>query len=397
MWKLIAFVVCCFFVACEGPVGNVGLQGPQGPEGVQGQKGDKGESGASAALGSCMAPCHGDNGISGLSQFGISGHFLNGTEHLTDARYQDMWTNKDRSCGNCHAKDALAARLLIKDAVASPSTGQIGYWNSEQKSYTEANYEGSAGVGIISCRTCHKTTEHGNAPYIGGIWNSLFVGTSATIEKSPTYGKVTGTTVAFGKGNVCVSCHKSRKDITHYLKDKNEITSTHWGPHAGPQSDVVSGKGGYHLAGKTYSSSYHGKLKNGCVECHMPPVSANDSYPDHSFKAKVSACQKCHKDAKDFNFQDIQTDTEKLLIELQLLLNHRGMLTRGGSGNPILTEDELGDGFSLDESRPGVELSKDGAGILYNYFLIARGGAGGIHNPRYIRKLLSDGIAYLKE
>ena len=38
----------------------------------------------------------------------------------------------------------------------------------------------------------------------------------------------------------------------------------------------------------------------------------------------------------------------------------------------------------------GGLLTQDQAGALYNYILVARGGAYGVHNPKYIAQLLYD-------
>ena len=58
--------------------------------------------------------------------------------------------------------------------------------------------------------------------------------------------------------------------------------------------------------------------------------------------------------------------------------------------------DELGDGnWSQDTPVPGGGLdggllTQDQAGALYNYLLVARGGAYGVHNPKYIGEILFD-------
>jgi hypothetical protein len=38
----------------------------------------------------------------------------------------------------------------------------------------------------------------------------------------------------------------------------------------------------------------------------------------------------------------------------------------------------------------GVLLTQDQAGALYNYILVARGGASGVHNPVYIGQIMYD-------
>ena len=37
-------------------------------------------------------------------------------------------------------------------------------------------------------------------------------------------------------------------------------------------------------------------------------------------------------------------------------------------------------------------VSADIAGALYNYLILARGAAGGVHNPVYVRELIYDSV-----
>ena len=54
-----------------------------------------------------------------------------------------------------------------------------------------------------------------------------------------------GETYDGGAGNLCGNCHQPRRAIADADADGNiEITSTHWGPHHGPQTAVLLGIGG---------------------------------------------------------------------------------------------------------------------------------------------------------
>jgi hypothetical protein len=80
--------------------------------------------------------------------------------------------------------------------------------------------------------------------------------------------------------------------------------------------------------------------------------------------------------------------------ELRELLNSAplNLLTRSTSAPYVeLSQEELDDEhFAEDEPRPTTGLTPAQLGALYNYLLIARGSAGGIHNPRYVRQLIYD-------
>jgi hypothetical protein len=246
------------------------------------------------------------------------------------------------------------------------------------------------------------------------------------IEKSPDNTAVTGTMTKFmGNSNTCGWCHKSRKDVTNYIvAGTNTLTSRTWGPHEAGQLDIFSAAGGYHFPVVYKTTAKHlTDLK--CTDCHMPPVAANSNYPNHSFDPQLSSCQSCHNGLKNFDNNDVQTLIGKALREFEAYANSKGWLTRSetglyasltaaagsgteactpGGGNPANSYIGCGDGqFTLDRVKAGTSggntslaLTKDEAGALYNYFLIARGSALGVHNPIYVKQLIFDSIQIVK-
>jgi hypothetical protein len=223
------------------------------------------------------------------------------------------------------------------------------------------------------------------------------------IERSPSTAAVTGTNYGgqdgggFGPGNTCMWCHRSRVDITNYLTPTNNmITSVYWGPHEGPEADLFTGIGGYQYAGQTYGESTHEALLS-CVDCHMPNVTDNDNVPDHSFNPSLSVCVGCHATATNFNVNGFQSQVQSALTQMETTLNKAGLLTRATSAPYTpLTKAELGDGnWSEDLPVPGgmingMLLTQDQAGALYNYLVVSRGGAYGVHNTKYIAQILYD-------
>ena len=79
-----------------------------------------------------------------------------------------------------------------------------------------------------------------------------------------------------------------------------------------------------------------------------------------------------------------------------------GRATRGTAAPyPQLTSTELKDlNFSLDKVRPdpanNAAVPADTAGAVYNYLLLARGSASGVHNPLYTRQLVFDSYKAVK-
>lgn len=410
--------------ACEGP------DGPKGPSGLAGEAGagTPGPVGAAGAIGpqggapdgglttSCMTPCHGFNGI--VEQWKTSTHYFGA---IANTEEEAAWTNPNAACGNCHATDGLPTRLagqfvIASNADAGPTNYALGELNYPKPGggASEIGYGGHAPLAIIGCTTCHDA--FANDPHLtGGNYTKgefkLRVPTGpndqAYLEKSPST-TITGTPAGkWGVNNACVYCHKSRKDIGTYITSSTSLTSAGWGPHEGPHSDVFTGLGGYHFSGKAYTNSTH-QQTSGCGTCHMPKVAANGNYPDHSFRAQLSTCTAagCHG-AGTIN-TELSTSRgvfNAALQDLQRVLNNKGFLTRqsttppqGSPAAPVLTSTELADKqFTLDRVRnPGATLSADEAGALYDYLLVARGGARGAHNPFYIKQLIFDAYVAVK-
>ena len=413
------------FLGCTGPTGPDGAPGPMGASGAQGAPGAAGATGAQGPAGNgggnadasvtalptaCMSPCHGFNGV--VSQFKASVHYSAYVTNIGTAE-ADSWTSPGAACGNCHAIDALEQRAAGNvgttndGGVTSLANGQLEYQDPVKKTTVESTYAGNASVAEVYCTTCHAVTPATDPHRTGKTWTPgsfpLRVASGATdvsfIEKSASTTDVGGTSIgALGVSNTCVWCHKSRKDVTNYITASNVLTSTHWGPHEGPQADVFSAKGGYHFAGKTYGTSTHA-LKLACVDCHMPEVAENSAVGDHSFNAQLSACQNCHVGATSFDVNGGQSRIAAGMHELRAALNAAGYLTRSATPPYLpLAASELADGnFDLDQTRPGggadggaSVLTADRAGALYDYIIVARGGASGVHNPKYTQQLVFD-------
>ncbi len=399
--------------ACTGADGATGATGAPGQAGAPGAPGSAGPEGKPGPLpdgggfsGACTKPCHTFNGV--VDQWRFSNHSHPQKNEIGGG-----------SCGNCHALDGIQQRVADKYSVSpdsGPATnvpkGHLNY-TSASGAVSEIAYGGATAIGRIHCSTCHDfnpaTDPHLTGKYTanqaplrvpGGVSDTAF------LEKSPD-GGATGQTVSYKAGNLCVFCHKSRKDVTSYITASNLLSSVNWGPHQGPQVDVYSGKGGYHFAGQVYTSSAHGSVANGCVSCHMGPVAGNENVPDHTMKPAVAFCKTCHTQytGTDFNVQGGRTLVRNAIAELEAALNDANLLTRSaGAPYAPLTDSELADGqFHLDKVRPksgdgGADQIADAltAGAVYNYLLVARGKDLGVHNPTYTKQLLWDSIRQIK-
>lgn len=397
----------------RGPAGPRGEPGPPGPAGDPGSgdagAGSGGEAGASGDGGqvlsaSCMAPCHGFDGI--VDQWKSSRHFATYIANLGGEEVES-WTGAN-TCGNCHAIDGIEQRLAENvsfkgdDGPAAVAHGQLNYRSSETGAVAESTYAGHATVAVVHCTTCHDASAE-NDPHLTGedyepgsfpLRVPAGEDDEAIIERSSEVGESDGTGSGnYGVGNSCMWCHKSRKDVTNYIgASEINISSVHWGPHEGPHADIFTGKGGYEYAGKSYGNSSHANLDKGCVDCHMPSNDAIGGIGDHSFYAQIETCHDCHQDTPTFDVIGGQTKVANGLQRLRETLNGLELLTRDGTN--VLDEAQLEEqsDFGHDEPLPQMAIPADVAGALYNYLIVARGSALGVHNPRYVGQLIYDSI-----
>ena len=399
-----ASIVAVALGACSGSDGATGAAGIPGAPGAPGAPGPQGPPGGTDIDGgtvfgkACTTPCHSFNGV--VDQWRLSGH--------SHPQNNQIGTG---ACGNCHAIDGIANRVAGNVGTVAGATatdvakGHISYMNGT--AVGEVTYGGASTIGKIHCSTCHafdgSNDPHvtgGYVPYSAPIRVAGGAADTAFLEASPV-GSTTsvGQSLSLGAGNLCVFCHKSRKDVTLYVTASNTLSSR-WGPHDGPQSDVFSGKGGYPLnnPGEAYGTATHTTIASACVTCHMQPVAENSNAPDHTMKPQVTYCKTCHATFQGNNF-DVNGGralTERGLAELQTALNAAGLLSR--STTVGLTAEELTDNqFQLDSARsPGAPVNARTAGALYNYLIVARGRDLGVHNPIYSRQLLFDSIRQIK-
>ena len=405
--------------ACSGDDGAAGAPGPQGPAGSVGQTGAQGPQGLPGVVadagnpltqGACTTPCHTFGGV--VDQWRFSNH--------SHPQENEIGTG---ACGNCHGIDGLQQRVANKYVVAADagtppdvSHGHVNFTTSDGK-VAEISYGGATTVGRIHCSTCHDFNAT-NDPHVVGKYEPGQaplrvpggVDDYAVLEKTPAETlplMSVGQPLKYRAANTCIFCHKARKDVTLYITNSNPLNSTRWGPHEGPQADVYSGKGGYHFAAQSYSTSRHATLTNACIDCHMSPNPNNGNVPDHTMKPSLTFCKTCHTEynGQTFDVQGGQSIVKNALFELQAALNDAGMLTRSASAPYSgLEPDALADAqFHLDSVRPNggpggtnIVANSPTAGALYNYLILARSKDFGVHNPTYAKQLLWDSIKQIK-
>jgi hypothetical protein len=260
---------------------------------------------------------------------------------------------KDGECKTCHTSEGFVARAsgtpLAADYVVENPTS-------------------------IHCFTCH-------APHTNGDFSVRWT-TDATL--------MNGASADLKGGNLCVACHRSRRDVRTYVKALT--LSTRFGPHHGPQGDMLIGSNGYEYAGYEYEqTNHHSATTDGCLDCHMKTTLQN-VVGGHSFNMSygaegaeilnTAACAKCHGEIGDFaevGGEYSQASVDILVAQLEVLLVNAGFITMDG-----------------ETAVPNaVAVSAGQAGAVYNLLLVKEDRSHGVHNPKYMRGLLQSSIDFM--
>ena len=246
----------------------------------------------------------------------------------------------------------------------------------------------STAYSAINCQTCHEP--HGQtAP-----------STAAHLIRNDAPVKLAdGTMVSnAGEGALCMNCHQARVSAETYAA--TTAGSSHFGPHEGPQADMLEGANGFTYGHIIPSSAHAFVAQNTCVACHIQTTAATDKAflqaGGHTFKASftpagsttpvqlVAACQGCHgPEVTTFNFplfdynddgviEGVQTEVQHLLDQLST------MLPPAGQPKTALTIDATW-------TRPQLEAA-------YNWLFVTNDGSHGIHNTAYAVGLLKASI-----
>jgi len=287
--------------------------------------------------------CHSDTSyfmVAAVQQWENSKHASGGTLNENDS-----------SCKGCHTTEGFLARV---NGTTAPSVIE--------------------NPTAIHCFTCH-------APHTNGDF-TLRWNTVATLQNGATYD--------LKSANLCVACHQARRNVSTYITAQTTM-STRFGPHHGPQGDMLIGSNGYEFAGYTYERSNHRSATvDGCLDCHMKATSQN-VVGGHSFNMawdfegteilNTGACAKCHGEIDDFSEVGLGTalsqDSVDVLVEdLEARLEAAGLMADG--------------------LPKAVKTSADSAGAVYNLMLAKEDRSHGVHNPKYIVGLLKSAIEFIQ-
>lgn len=333
LWLLL-LIPAIAIMGCEGETG------PAGPAGADGADGADGANGMSPAA--CF-DCHNDvDDLQIQLEYAMSGHKAGEFVDYAGGR---------GSCSRCHSKQGF------------------------QRFSVGAEAEDIVDPAAIDCSTCHVV-------HPDPLAFSLRLG-GASVEA------LFDDTYFFDfqdQSNLCANCHQSRRaePNTAAPADTFAITSTHYGPHHGPQANVLDGVGFAEIAGSVAYPAPGGPpgshlgVGMTCFECHMDNYDAEAG--GHTWKPMVSTCTGCHAGADSFDINGFQTDTQAKLDELRDMLIDLG----------VVEGDEEHGYHPVVGTYPMIE-----AQAFFNWIGLEEDRSLGAHNPSYVDALLDNTIEAL--
>lgn len=344
LFKVVLFGFICAFLASscvkEGPMGPAGADGQDGADGSDGRDGVDGNV-------TCLV-CHsGTNMEQKQGEFAMSAHSVGAI--AVD------YAGSQARCAPCHSHEQFVQAMTlgkVQGDITNPSA-----WK---------------------CNTCH------------GI-HKTFEGIDYALRSSDPVTPIfdgTKTMDLMGNSNLCAVCHQSRRagpSKTNPGEETFKITSTHWGPHHGAQSNVVAGMGFEEIPGSiAYPAAGTGPhlTMASCTGCHMGEF--EDGQGGHSFIPSEAACNDCHNGADvngSYDYKGTQTIVHDLLIDLR----------------DKLIELHVMEGNDEEGYHPHTgEFPTVYAQAYFNWIGLEEDRSKGAHNPEYVKALLLNTLEALE-
>ncbi len=351
--------------------------------------------------------CHGPGSLHNGNRFNISDDLgvgscnvchNAGTHHVIGEQWLysgvDATEFDGRGFHGGHSVGAFVPRGASAGCAACHSGSGFVQWIKEDRPVNSSGLPGSIAevppVTKITCATCHDPHDATIEHQLRFADTQLGDGTPITME-------------AYGFGAVCMQCHRSRREAATYSADVGNASS-HYGPHHGPQADMLIGANAPDFGIELPSSPHDVATVNACVDCHMAGEEGVDAEGNvilvggHSFNMNdaegndhVEACAPCHgnvgptfKDKKYYKNGNADHDGNGVAEGLQLEVH--GLMTKLALLLPPVGEDAVSD--SSDDSTLTSSIMK----AAYAYIWVEEDRSFGIHNPAFTVGLLNAAI-----
>ncbi|MGH7972114.1 MAG: hypothetical protein ACREIC_25655, partial [Limisphaerales bacterium] len=257
----------------------------------------------------------------------------------------------------------------------------------------------------IGCQTCHEPhgqTTPTNNPHLLRVLGSVTMPDGTVVTNA-------------GNGALCLQCHHNRNgsvadQLANYpLGKATWAGGSSFGPHDGPQGDMIEGVNAYTYGKNIPSSAHRHTVSNLCVGCHMQTVNVGDpaflSAGGHTFSMtysvvtngvtnvvdKTDACVQCHGPITDFDMvvQDYNGDgiIEGVQTEVQHMLDQLSTLLPNASG---VIDGSVKASLSVKTNWTQQQLE-----AAYNWQFVNNDKSKGVHNAPFATGLLKASIADL--
>ncbi len=314
-------------------------EGPAGPQGPAGEDGTDGVDGNASCI-----QCHTIEYMNQIEeQYAMSGH---------SAGLYVGYAGSRNDCAMCHSDEGFR------------ETQHTGLDTTANDIPIPTH---------IQCSTCHSFHQTLDFENDGPDYA---VRENGPVDLLMYRGSEPPVNLDFGNNsNLCLNCHQPRRaEPEDDGSGMFTITSTHYGPHHGTQGTFLQGIGGAEI-GVGYpepGSSTH--TQAGCTGCHMHEYA--DEEGGHTWKVPVASCTPCHEGATTLDINGVQTEIEDLMEQLKDELLALGIIDE--EGHPI------------PGTYPLVQVQ-----AFYNYAGLVDDRSNGVHNPGYIKQLVTNSINVL--
>jgi len=336
------------------------IAGADGKDGVDGVDGIDG-SDANAAL--CIS-CHSSTHRDPIHDaYALSNH---ATAPDDSWAYAGVGANRV-GCAQCHNNQGFIdfQSGIYADANGNQTVNPTGYSTAQP----------------INCTGCHDAHRSFDFENDGNDYALRTLDPVALIIDPSISIDVNNSSDTMGYSNTCINCHQPRTAApTPNAYGNYKVTSTHWGPHHGPQGTFLYGLGGAILPGAMPAVGDAGHAKGAsCVACHMgEPTEANNG--GHTWNPSPTACLACH-DSEPEAVAGLEELRATLLTELQT----KGIDSTG-------TKYIFDTNGNLQTGTYSLKVSQ----AAFNYILLEEDRSNGIHNPVYAKDLVTNSINALQ-
>lgn len=323
--------------------------GPAGADGTNGANGADGKDGSVT----CLA-CHsGTTMDQKKAEFAMSEHSVGAVAVA--------YAGGRQACARCHSSQGF-----IQYATLGSVVGDI------------------ANPSAWECATCHGIHSTFEAKDF-----ALRLGASAVISNVDATYKFDFK----NNSNLCVNCHQTRTpepNVATPGATTFKITSTHYGPHYGAQGNILAGVGLAEIPGSVaYPAPGSNKhFEKACIGCHMDTFSPTAKQGGHSLIPSLAACNTCHGGTPitDYNYGGVQTDVLAKLDQLRDKLVSLGVVT----ATPDAVDPTIITYAPKVGTFPMVQVQ-----AYYNWEGIEMDRSEGVHNPKYVKALLTNTLEAL--